>query len=283
MSLRNKPSTTDVEAYYIRELTTIPLLSAEDERILAKQVNQGDEPSRLKMIKHNLRLVVGVARRYRGRGVCFLDLVEEGNIGLIRAVDKFDPSRGFRFSTYATWWIRQSVERCIMNHARDVRLPIHLIKEVSQCLRTERALASELGRPPRRSELAETMSMTLPELSALLDCHESSSDPVEAVPDPDAVIYPEGDAEGDGQDPLLNCHSDHCERVLARWLTQLTEVQQDVLTLRFGLDGGEGDTLENIGKKVGMTRERVRQLQIAAVKRLNLQASAERCDATVCL
>lgn len=283
MSLSTKPSTTDVEAYYIREITAIPVLSAENEFALAQQVNRGDAQSRIQMIKHNLRLVVGVARRYRGRGVCFLDLVEEGNIGLIRAVDKFDPSRGFRFSTYATWWIRQSVERCIMNHARDVRLPIHLIKEVSQCLRAERALASELGRKPRRCELAESMSMSLGELSGLLDCHESSSDPVEAIPDPDAVVYPEGAADGEGQDPMLNCHIDHCESVLERWLEQLSEVQQDVLMLRFGLDGSEGHTLENIGTKVGMTRERVRQLQISAVRRLGMQATAEGCDASVCL
>ena len=283
MSLSTKPSTTDVEAYYIRELSGIPILSADDEFTLAQKVNQGDEPSRKEMIKHNLRLVVGVARRYRGRGVCFLDLVNEGNIGLIRAVDKFDPSRGYRFSTYATWWIRQSVERCIMNHARDVRLPIHVIKEVSQCLRTERALASELGRPPRRSELADTMNMSLPELSALLDCHEASSDPVETVPEPDAVVFPEGAADGTGQDPMLNCHTDHCEQVLERWLGELSDIQQDVLALRFGLDGSEGDTLENIGSKVGMTRERVRQMQIAAVKRLGVQATAEGCDASVCL
>ena len=283
MSLSTKPSTTDVEAYYIRELSGIPILSADDEFTLAQKANQGDEPSRKEMIKHNLRLVVGVARRYRGRGVCFLDLVNEGNIGLIRAVDKFDPARGYRFSTYATWWIRQSVERCIMNHARDVRLPIHVIKEVSQCLRTERALASELGRPPRRNELADTLNMPLSELSTLLDCHEASSDPVETVPEPDAVVFPEGAADGTGQDPMLNCHTDHCEEVLERWLGQLSDIQQDVLALRFGLDGSEGDTLENIGTKVGMTRERVRQMQIAAVRRLSAQASAEGCDASVCL
>lgn len=283
MSLSTKPSTTDVEAYYIRELSGIPILSADDEFTLAQKANQGDEPSRKEMIKHNLRLVVGVARRYRGRGVCFLDLVNEGNIGLIRAVDKFDPSRGYRFSTYATWWIRQSVERCIMNHARDVRLPIHVIKEVSQCLRAERTLASELGRPPRRNELADSLNMSLSELSALLDCHEASSDPVETVPEPDAVIFPEGAADGTGQDPMLNCHTDHCEDVLERWLGQLSDIQQDVLALRFGLDGSEGDTLENIGTKVGMTRERVRQMQIAAVRRLGAQASAEGCDASVCL
>lgn len=283
MSLSTKPSTTDVEAYYIRELSGIPILSADDEFTLAQKANQGDEPSRKEMIKHNLRLVVGVARRYRGRGVCFLDLVNEGNIGLIRAVDKFDPARGYRFSTYATWWIRQSVERCIMNHARDVRLPIHVIKEVSQCLRTERALASELGRPPRRNELADTLNMPLSELSTLLDCHEASSDPVETVPEPDGVVFPEGAADGTGQDPMLNCHTDHCEEVLERWLGQLSDIQQDVLALRFGLDGSEGDTLENIGTKVGMTRERVRQMQIAAVRRLGAQASAEGCDASVCL
>lgn len=283
MSMSTKPSTTDVEAYYIRDLSAIDILTAEQEFAMAKKAMQGDEPSRKSMIKHNLRLVVGVARRYRGRGVCFLDLVEEGNIGLIRAVDKFDPSRGFRFSTYATWWIRQSVERCIMNHARDVRLPIHVIKEVSQCLRTERNLASELGRPPRRSELADSMAMPLPELTALLDCHEASSDPVEAVPDPDAVVFPEGAADGSGQDPMLNCHTQHCGHVLERWLDQLSDVQQNVVAQRFGLDGTEGDTLENIGAKVGMTRERVRQLQIAAVKRLGAQASAEGCDASVCL
>lgn len=283
MSVSTKPSTTDVEAHYIKDLSAIPVLSADDEFTLAKQVNQGDQPSRKKMIKHNLRLVVGLARRYRGRGVCFLDLVNEGNIGLIRAVDKFDPTRGYRFSTYATWWIRQSVERCIMNHARDVRLPIHVIKEISQCMRTERGLASELGRPPRRSELAEALKIPLPDLSALLDCHEACSDPVEAVPDPDAVIFPEGAADGTGQDPMLNCHTVHCENVLERWLGQLSDIQQNVLTLRFGLDGGEGDTLENIGTKVGMTRERVRQMQIAAVKRLGVQAHAEGCDASVCL
>ncbi|GFZ76775.1 RNA polymerase sigma factor RpoS [Pseudohongiella nitratireducens] len=283
MSLSTNSSTTDVESHYIRELSTITILSAEQEFTLANKVMHGDEQSRKRMINHNLRLVVGVARRYRGRGVCFLDLVEEGNIGLIRAVDKFDPTRGYRFSTYATWWIRQSVERCIMNHARDVRLPIHIIKEVSQCLRAERSLASKLGRPPRRSELAEAMSISLPELTALLDCHEASSDPVETVPEPDAVVFPEGAVDGSGQDPMLNCHTEHCEVVLERWLGELSDVQQRVLSQRFGLDGTEGDTLENIGAKVGMTRERVRQLQITAVKRLEARASADGCDASVCL
>lgn len=268
----------DAEQRYIRDIGPIGVLEYTQELELARAARDGDECSRQQMIRHNLRLVISIARRYRHRGLTLLDMVEEGNIGLMRAVDKYDPERGFRFSTYATWWVRQSIERAIMNHARNVRLPVHIIKDISQCLRHEAELSHRLGRRPRRSELADSLSRPLPELEALLDCHESSYDSGESLPDIDDLDADSVIDELRGADPALRQHSRSSCSTLRRWLAELSGRQREVLIRRFGLDGFVAGTLEQVGADVGLTRERVRQIQIDAMRRLRRLAARDGYD-----
>jgi|SRR5690554_950322 len=265
------------EASYVRELARIRLLSREQELILARAVREGDDKSREVMIVSNLRLVVSMARRYRNRGVSLLDLIEEGNIGLMRAVDKYDPELGCRFSTYATWWVRQSVERAIMNHARDVRLPVHIIKDISQCLRRQNVLAHELGRLPTRAELAEACDRDSEELGTLLGRHESSHEYQDFMPEVEEIAGDEL-ASATNIDPANHVHRATLYTTLHGWLADLSARQRDVLTLRFGLDGQPARTLEEVGESVGLTRERVRQIQLQAISRLHQFARREGYD-----
>jgi RNA polymerase nonessential primary-like sigma factor len=268
----------DAETAYIKEISAIELLTFQQELRLARAASKGDAGSRSLMISHNLRLVAGLARKYRNRGLCLLDLIEEGNLGLIRAVDKYDPELGYRFSTYATWWIRQNIERAIMNHARDVRLPVHVIKEISQSRRQERLLSTQLGRPPRRSELADSLNMSLGSLDALLDCQEYVQQHVptgEALTDLDLDTLEVAD---DSVDPCESMHSDSRDNTLKRWLGALCARERAVIVRRYGLDGYKPDTLENVGAEIGLTRERVRQLQLGALTRLKRMATAEGYD-----
>lgn len=268
----------DAEQRYIRDIGPIGVLEYAQELELARAARDGDEASRQQMIRHNLRLVISIARRYRHRGLTLLDMVEEGNIGLMRAVDKYDPERGFRFSTYATWWVRQNIERAIMNHARNVRLPVHIIKDISQCLRQEAELSHRLGRRPRRSELADHLARPLAELEDLLNCHESSYDSGDTLPDIDALDADRSVDELRGSDPALRQHSRSSSATLRRWLAELSLRQRDVLVRRFGLDGYGAGTLEQVGADVGLTRERVRQIQIEAMRRLRRLAARDGYD-----
>ncbi|MEX2333966.1 MAG: sigma-70 family RNA polymerase sigma factor, partial [Pseudohongiella sp.] len=268
----------DAEQRYIKDISPIAVLGYEQELELARAARAGDTASREEMIRHNLRLVISIARRFRHRGLALLDMVEEGNIGLMRAVDKYDPERGFRFSTYATWWIRQGIERAIMNHARNVRLPVHVIKDISQCLRNEMELSHRLGRRPRRRELAEHLSRPLAELEDLLSCHESSYDSGESLPDTDSLDADTLLDEMRGTDPAQRQHRASSCRTLHRWLAELSLRQRDVLVRRFGLDGYRPGTLEQVGEDVGLTRERVRQIQIDGMRRLRRLAARDGCD-----
>lgn len=277
-SITAKNFSADAEQRYIKDISPIGVLDYTQELALARAARDGDPHSREQMIRHNLRLVISIARRYRHRGLTLLDMVEEGNIGLMRAVDKYDPERGFRFSTYATWWVRQSIERAIMNHARNVRLPVHVIKDVSQCLRYEAELSHRLGRRPRRRELADYLSRPLPELEALLSCHESSYDAGESLPDIDGLDADLMVDEMRVSDPAQRQHSRSSCTTLRRWLAELSLRQRDVLIRRFGLDGYGAGTLEQVGADVGLTRERVRQIQIEAMRRLRRLAAREGYD-----
>jgi RNA polymerase nonessential primary-like sigma factor len=258
----------DAELAYIRDVSCIPLLTHDEEFNCARASRRGDLACRDRMIYHNLRLVLSLARRYRNRGLCLMDMVSEGNFGLIRAVEKYDPDLGYRFSTYATWWIRQAIDRAIMNHARDVRLPVHLIKEISQCRRVETRLTHELGRRPRRAELAACCQLTLEALSLILDCHESSYDIQQAIPETDDLESAcTGHLSRIG-DPVAQVQSRGLYATAWRWLDELSERQREVLKRRFGLAGHTAATLEQVGSDIGLTRERVRQIQIEALGRL---------------
>lgn len=268
----------DAELAYIREVSPIPLLSYDEEVRLARASRAGDAASRQAMIRHNLRLVLSLARRYRNRGLALLDMVSEGNLGLMRAVEKFDPELGFRFSTYATWWVKQAIDRSIMNHARDVRLPVHIIKEVSLILRKEMLLTHQKGCKPSRSELAAHCGITTDELAFVLDCHESSHDHDQVIPDTDELHAECSGAALDDRDPERPVQLNGIYGTLWRWLNELNERQRAVLERRYGLNGHQLLTLEQTGEEIGLTRERVRQIQIDAMRRLRRIAEREGYD-----
>ncbi|RUO22498.1 RNA polymerase sigma factor RpoS [Aliidiomarina iranensis] len=258
----------DATQMYLNEIGFSPLLSAEEEVYFSRKALKGDAKARQRMIESNLRLVVKIARRYHNRGLALLDLIEEGNLGLIRAVEKFDPERGFRFSTYATWWIRQTIERAIMNQTRTIRLPIHVVKELNIYLRAARELAQKLEHEPTAEDIAISLNLPVEDVNKMLRLNER----IASVDTPLA---------GDGEKGLLDIIADDVsgspegilqdddlrERLLV-WLEALNPKQKEVLARRFGLLGYEPATLEEVGKEIGLTRERVRQIQVEALRRL---------------
>jgi len=258
----------DATQLYLGEIGFSPLLSAEEEVFFSRKSLRGCEASRKRMIESNLRLVVKIARRYNNRGLALLDLIEEGNLGLIRAVEKFDPERGFRFSTYATWWIRQTIERAIMNQTRTIRLPIHVVKELNVYLRTARELTQKLDHEPTADQIAAcldrpvedgTKMLRLNERIASVDMPiggENDSVLLDIIPD-EKSAGPEGEVQNND----INKH-------IVDWLGELNPKQREVLARRFGLLGYEPSTLEDVGREIGLTRERVRQIQVEALRRL---------------
>lgn len=258
----------DATRLYLSEIGFSPLLSAEEEVYFARLARKGDEAARKRMIESNLRLVVKIARRYMNRGLALLDLIEEGNLGLIRAVEKFDPERGFRFSTYATWWIRQTIERALMNQTRTVRLPIHVIKEINIYLRAARKLAQKLDREPGPEDVAEMLDRPINEVKRMLGLNERvTSVDVPTGRDSDKSLL-DTIPDENNLDPSLLLQNSDVQRHIDTWLSQLTEKQCAVVEHRFGLHGREVATLEEIGNELGVTRERVRQIQIEAIRRL---------------
>ncbi len=265
----------DATRCYLREIGHSPLLTAAEEIALGQRVQAGEAAARTTMIESNLRLVVRIARRYINRGLPLLDLIEEGNLGLIRAVEKFDPERGFRFSTYATWWIRQNIERAIMNQTRTVRLPIHVMKELSACLRAARCLGQRLQRAPSAEEVAEVMERPVADVR---DCMELDGrvSSLEAPMGRDgdhslADVLPDTDGSGP-ESALADKDLNHQLRV---WIAALSEKHRLVLQWRYGLDGGESATLEEVGARMGVTRERVRQIQVEALFALRHRLESE--------
>jgi len=262
------PKNLDATQLYLGEIGFSPLLTAEEEVYFARRALKGCEASRKRMIVSNLRLVVKIARRYNNRGLALLDLIEEGNLGLIRAVEKFDPERGFRFSTYATWWIRQTIERAIMNQTRTIRLPIHVVKELNVYLRCARELSQKLDHEPTAEEIATELDKPVDEVSRMLRLNERIT----------SVDTPIG---GENDKALLDILADHNEfgpednlqdsdmkSNIVKWLGELNPKQREVLARRFGLLGYEPSTLEDVGAEIGLTRERVRQIQVEALRRL---------------
>jgi len=258
----------DATRIYLSEIGFSPLLSAEEEVYFARLAQAGEDAARQRMIESNLRLVVKIARRYMNRGLALLDLIEEGNLGLIRAVEKFDPERGFRFSTYATWWIRQTIERALMNQTRTIRLPIHVVKEINVYLRAARRLAQTLDREPSPEDVAEMLDKPIEEVERMLGLNErTASVDIPRGPGADRTLL-ETIPDEQNIDPSVLLQDDDMQHKLERWLDRLGDKQRAVVLRRFGLRGHEIATLEEVGQELGVTRERVRQIQIEALKRL---------------
>lgn len=261
-------STGDVTQIYLNEIGHSPLLTPDEERSLARRVVQGDFEARQKMIEHNLRLVVNIAKHYINRGMTLLDLIEEGNIGLMHALEKFDPERGFRFSTYATWWIRQSIERSIMNQSRTIRLPVHVIKELNVYLRAQRHLEARMGQEPTVEDIASLLGKDVEEVRRVMNLNERVAS-LDAPLDIDPMLtigesIP--DEQHDGPETLLQ--NAEIERYVREWLKQLSDKQRMVVERRYGLNGYEICTLEDLAASLSLTRERVRQIQIEALEQL---------------
>jgi RNA polymerase nonessential primary-like sigma factor len=270
-----KSHTHDVTQIYLSEIGRARLLTAEEEVTLSTAARAGCMASRQRMIESNLRLVVNVARAYIKRGLPLLDLVEEGNLGLIRAVEKFDPERGCRFSTYATWWIRQSVERALMNQCRTVRLPIHVIRELTVYLRTSRELEQKLSRRPTAEEVAYELDIPAENVKRLFGLNEPTASADEPMNGTSDRAMLDSLADENCSNPETEYAEDAAERTLGHWLEQLTPQQREVVQHRYGLNGHGRKTLEEVGSLLGVTRERVRQIQLAALSRLRDISSRE--------
>jgi RNA polymerase nonessential primary-like sigma factor len=265
---RRADRSLDATQLYLNEIGYSPLLSAEEEKYYSRLALSGDESGRQRMIESNLRLVVKISRRYINRGLTLLDLIEEGNLGLIRAVEKFDPERGFRFSTYATWWIRQTIERAIMNQTRTIRLPIHVVKELNVYLRAARELTQKLDHEPSAEEIADMLDRPAADVKRMLGLNVR-------VTSMDTPVGPESDrtvvdtvADTAVCDPSQLLQDNDIKDSITGWLDELSDKQREVVSRRFGLRGYESSTLEEVGREIGLTRERVRQIQVEALKRL---------------
>lgn len=272
----DKGALEDPVRIYLREIGKVPLLTAEEEIALAKQIEKGDEKAKHKLAEANLRLVISIAKKYVGRGLSFLDLIQEGNIGLLKAVEKYDWRRGYKFSTYATWWIRQAITRAIADQARTIRIPVHMVETINKLIRVQRKLVQELGREPLPEEIAQEMQMPVEKIQHILKIsqetisleapvgEEGDSQLGDLLPD-EQNLSPEETATGE----LLK---EHIKEVLC----YLSPREQKILKMRFGLENGRTHTLEEVGKEFGVTRERIRQIEAKALARLRKHREGKR-------
>lgn len=268
---------TDTTQHYLNQIGTRPLLTASEELHFSTLAKQGDFEARQKMIEHNLRLVVSIAKHYINRGVVLLDMIEEGNLGLMRAIDKFEPERGFRFSTYATWWIRQNIERAIMNQARTVRLPVHMVRELNQVLRAKYHLEAQHrdGKEATVEDIAHLTDRHVEEVQDILALseHASSLDaPLDGDPQSSLMDLLPGDAD---DAPDLRAEQLEMTLLVREWLHKLPDKQRIVITRRFGLDNDHPATLETLAEEMGVTRERIRQIQQEALHKLKRSLAAK--------
>ncbi len=266
------PALADSTRLYLNDIGHARLLSAEEEKECARLARQSDEAGKRRLIVSNLRLVVRIARRYAPRNMGLMDLVQEGNLGLMRAVEKFDPERGFRFSTYATWWIRQNIERAMMNQTRTIRLPIHVVKELNICLRESRRILRDHSQSPSSEQIAQNLGKPVANVRHLLAVNE----PVISIDSPAQFGQEQSILEAVPDDadkaPMAILQAEQVRERVQGWLQALTARQSEVIARRFGLLGFECGTLEEVGRAVGLTRERVRQIQLEALERLRQMA-----------
>ncbi len=260
-------SIDDPVRMYLKEIGKVPLLSPEEEIELAKRMERGDEEAKRRLIEANLRLVVSIAKKYVGRGMLFLDLIQEGNLGLIRAVEKFDWRKGFKFSTYATWWIRQAVARALADKARTIRMPVHIVERLQKISRAERTLWTQLGREPTADEIANEASLPVQQVHEVRVAARASTSLDQPVGDTEDAVF--GDfVAGDGPLPEEEVEQALRSQALAQALGTLTDRERDVVVMRYGLADADPQTLEEIGRRLGLTRERVRQIELESLRRL---------------
>lgn len=264
---------------YLREIGKIPLLNAEEELALAKRVVEGDKRAKDKMAEANMRLVVSIAKRYSGRGLDFLDLIQEGNTGLLRAVEKFDPDKGFKFSTYATWWIRQAITRAIADQARTIRIPVHMVETINKLLRTQRRMTQELNREPTIEELAKELEMEPEKVEYVIKIKQDITSLDAGVgrdgEDEDSVL---GDfiEDEEGATPEESATSQLLKEQVQAVLSTLSEREQKIVKMRFGLENGKSHTLEEVGQEFAVTRERIRQIEAKALAKLRKHKDAKK-------
>jgi len=264
---------------YLREIGKIPLLNSEDELALAQRVVAGDRKAKDKMAEANMRLVVSIAKRYSGRGLDFLDLIQEGNTGLLRAVEKFDPDKGFKFSTYATWWIRQAITRAIADQARTIRIPVHMVETINKLLRTQRRMTQELNREPTIEELAKELEMEPAKVEYVIKIKQD-------ITSLDAGVGRDGDDEdsvlgdfiedGDSTTPEESATAQLLKEQVQAILSTLSDREQKIVKMRFGLENGKSHTLEEVGREFAVTRERIRQIEAKALAKLRKHKDAKK-------
>ncbi len=266
----NSYQTLDSTQLYLNQIGKSPLMTAEEEIHFSRKEKQGCMKARQKMIESNLRLVVKIARRYLNRGLLLLDLIEEGNLGLIRAVEKFDPEKGYRFSTYATYWIKQFIERSIMNHSRTIRIPIHVVKELNVYLRTARELSRHQEHEPTPRDIADKINCPLDKVNKLFDISENTSSVDSSSPIDESYSLLDSLTNKEQLDPFEVVQYGNTSDWIEKWLFELRDRHREVICRRFGLLGYEATTLKAISEEIGLTRERIRQIQVDALKRLKV-------------
>ena len=261
---------------YLKEIGRVPLLTAEEEIELAKRIEQGDEEAKRRLAEANLRLVVSIAKRYVGRGMLFLDLIQEGNMGLIKAVEKFDYDKGFKFSTYATWWIRQAITRAIADQARTIRIPVHMVETINKLIRVSRQLLQELGREPTPEEIAKEMDLSVEKVREIMKIAQEPVSLETPIGEEDDSHLGDFIEDQDALAPADAAAYKLLKEQLEDVLDTLTEREENVLRLRFGLDDGRTRTLEEVGKVFGVTRERIRQIEAKALRKLRHPSRSKR-------